>query len=212
MNKTFEFDSRLQHPFGAYVAGPSQSGKSQFIFKLLRVVNEFVCPPPERIIWFYGSLHDCFKEFPSVEFVEGLPSENFDNLLDGRRTLIVIDDLMSETDVRVTKLFTKFSHHKDASVIYVSQNLFHKGKENRTISLNAHYIVLFKNPRDSSQAAHLGSQMFPGKAKFFAEVFEDATRRPHGYLFVDLKPGTPQELRLRTRVFPGEENYVYLPK
>jgi hypothetical protein len=145
-----------------------------------------------------------------VAFIEGLSPENFDNLLDSRWTLIVIDDFMSETDVRVTKLFTKFSHHKDASVINVSQNLFHKGKKNRTISLNAHYIVLLKNPRNSSQAAHLGSQMFPSKAKFFAEVFEDATRRPHGYHFVDLKPGTPQELRLCTRVFPGEENYVYI--
>ena len=28
------------------------------------------------------------------------------------------------------------------------QNIFHQGKEIRNISLNAHYIVLFKSPRD----------------------------------------------------------------
>ena len=35
------------------------------------------------------------------------------------------------------------------------QNLFPKNKETRTISLNAHYMVVFKNPRDKSQISHL---------------------------------------------------------
>ena len=89
--------------------------------------------------------------------------------------LLIIDDLMSETDSRVTKLFTKGSHHKNASVIYISQNLFHKGKENRYISLNSHYLILFKNPRDALQITHLGRQIFPDKGKYFREAFTDAT-------------------------------------
>ena len=36
----------------------------------------------------------------------------------------------------VTKLFTKKSHHCNTSVIYLVQNVFPKGKESRTISLN----------------------------------------------------------------------------
>jgi hypothetical protein len=47
-------------------------------------------------------------------------------------------------------LFTKKSHHRNISVMYIEQNLFHKGKNHRTISLNAHYMVLFKNPRDEA--------------------------------------------------------------
>jgi hypothetical protein len=42
-------------------------------------------------------------------------------------------DLMDETDQRVASLFTKKSHHRNISVMYIVQNLFY----HRTISLNA---------------------------------------------------------------------------
>jgi UDP-N-acetyl-D-mannosaminuronic acid transferase (WecB/TagA/CpsF family) len=43
----------------------------------------------------------------------------------------------------------------------IVQNLFHRGKHHRTISLNAHYMVLFKNQRDVSQIMALAHQMYP---------------------------------------------------
>ena len=61
---------------------------------------------------------------------------------------------MSEADDRVTKLFTKECHHRNISVMFIVQNLFGKKKEQRTISLNSHYLVVFKNPRDASQMTH----------------------------------------------------------
>ena len=73
---------------------------------------------------------------------EGLPT-SFDTD-DGKRGLFVLDDLMAETDSRVTNLFTKKSRHSDTSVIYHVQNLFSKNKESRTISLNAQYMIVFK--------------------------------------------------------------------
>jgi hypothetical protein len=146
----------------------------------------------------------------AVEFHEGIPDSS---MLDGRRTLLIIDDLMAETDGRVTNIFTKGSHHKNASVVYISQNLYNKGKENRTINLNTHYLVLFKNPRDMMQISHLGRQMFPDRVKYFRDAFTDATsHRPYGYLLVDLKTTTPDELRLRTDIFPDENTMVYLHK
>ena len=210
MLKTFNFDQRFQHPFTCYVAGPTQSGKSHFVFKLISLSTTAIFPPPERTVWCYGEYQDAFRDrSDSMEFIEGLPDSN---LLDGRRTLLIIDDLMSETDSRVTKLFTKGLHHKNASVIYISQNLFHKGKENRNISLNSHYLILFKNPRDAIQITHLGRQIFPDKVKYFREAFTDATSRPYGYLLVDLKPTTPDELRLCTDIFPPEMTIVYVYK
>src|SRR6218665_3949625 len=48
-------------------------------------------------------------------------------LFDGKeRTLLVIDDLMRETDERVTKIFTKISDHRNVSVLYLTHNLFYK--------------------------------------------------------------------------------------
>ena len=147
---------------------------------------------------------------PHVKFQEGLPREDFLN--PEYRNLVVIDDLLSETDSRVTKLFTKGSHHKNTSVIYITQNLFDKNKENRTITLNAHYMVLFKSPRDAMQVEHLARQMFPGKSKYMREAFADATSTPYSYLLVDLKPDTPEDFRLRAKIFPGENQVVYIRK
>ncbi|GFS65520.1 uncharacterized protein TNCV_2469071 [Trichonephila clavipes] len=73
-----------------------------------------------------------------------------------------------------------------------------KRKEIREISLNAHYLVLFKNRRDQSQITHLGRQLYPRKVKFFQECYTDASSKPYGYLLIDLKPETDESLRVRT--------------
>ncbi|OOZ07497.1 hypothetical protein BOW24_11640 [Solemya velum gill symbiont] len=85
------------------------------------------------------------------------------------------------------------------------QNLFYHGKESRTMSLNSHYLVLFKNPRDQQQISFLARQMYPGKPKLLLDKYVTHTKRPFGYLLVDLKPDTSETRRLLTKVFPDEK-------
>ena len=94
------------------------------------------------------------------------------------------------------------------------QNLFPKGKESRTISINAQYMVLFKIPRDNTQVVNLAKHMYPGRVEYMHDTFKDATSVPHGYLFVDLKQSTPEHLRLRSNILPdyGTYQYAYIPK
>ena len=203
-------DPRMKHPFTCIIAGPTGSGKTYFVRRLLAHIEEMMKPIPDHIVWYYGEWQPIYATIRGVEFVEGLP--DIGALDPQKRHLVIIDDLMSETDERITSLFTKKSHHRNISVIYIVQNVFHKGKENRTISLNSHYIVMFKNPRDASQITHLAKQMYPGNVKYMQEAFYDATSDPYGYLFIDLKQDTPEHLRLRTRIFPGQNQWVYLRK
>jgi len=119
---------------------------------------------------------------------------------------------MQETDETVANLFTKGSHHRNVSVVFLVRNLFPKNKFVRTMSLNAHYIVLFKNPRDASQFANLARQMYPKQWQFAVEAYKDATREPYSYLLLDLRPEQDEDLRLRTNVFPGKTHYVYVTK
>ena len=77
-------------------------------------------------------------------------------------------------------------------------------------SLNAHYLVLFQDPRDVSQVMTMAQQMFPKKTKYFMKSYEYATARPHGYLLIDMKQATPDILRLRSNIFPWENQDVFL--
>ena len=141
--------------------------------------------------------------------MEGVPDMN---ILNGgeKRTLLIIDNLISETDTGVTKIFTKGSHHLNCSVIYISQNLFNKDKENRNICLNAHYLVLSKNPRDSAQIVHLGRQVFPDVIKYFKKSLIDATSLSYGYLLIDLQTTITDLLRLRKDIFSNDRMIVYV--
>jgi hypothetical protein len=142
-----------------------------------------------------------------VDFQQGLP--DLDTLDPREKHLIILDDLMDETDQRVASLFTKKGHHRNISVMYIVQNLFHRGKHHRTISLDAHYMVVFKNPRDVSQIMTLAHQMYPQRTKYFLEAYTAATAQSHGYLVIDMKQETPDILRLRSSIFPGEEQKAY---
>ena len=193
------------------VSGPTSSGKSVFTRRLLKHAQDILAPPPERILYCYGIYQDIFADMQGVEFHEGVPQlSEFDGK---KRTLLVLDDLMHETSTTVSQIFTKISHHANISVVYLTQNIFYANKENRTITLNAQYIVLFKNVRDKSQISYLARQMYPGKAAHMVEAYTDATDAPYSYLFIDLKPRTDEKHRLRACIFPDDEaNYVYVPK
>ena len=120
---------------------------------------------------------------------------------------------MNESGNSVVNLFTKGSHHRNLSVFYLTQNLFHQGPGQRDISLNANYIVVFKNPRDRAQIKHLARQVYPENPLFLQESYLDATSRPHGYLVLDLKQSTSENYRIRTNIFSEHQPEIfYLPK
>ena len=203
-------DSRLAQPFTCIISGPTGSGKSVFTLKLIEHAQEIISPPTERILFCYGEYKQIFDNYLEVEFHDGLPEVS--SFYGKKRTLLVMDDLMTSTDDRVVDIFTKISLHRKLSVVYLTQNLFYKNKQTRTFSFNSHYIVLFKKARDATQMANLARQMYSGKSAFMIEAFKNATSAPNGYLLIDLTPETDDKLRLKTDIFPGNVHYVYLRK
>ena len=146
--------------------------------------------------------------------MEGVPGDLESMINPSLRNLLVIDDLMQEpsNDPRITSFFHQGCHHRNLRVIFILQNIFHWGKELRDMSLNCHYLVLFKSPRDTSQINHLAKQMFPGRVKCMQESFQDATSKAYGYLLCNLKLETLTDFRLMTNVFPAETKFAYVRK
>ena len=129
-----------------------------------------------------------FLIFAPIKFIQGIPDDEDEIVTDPSAThLVIFDDMLGDKDEEKIKLcFTRKGHHRNASVVYITQNLFQQSKSSRTISLNAHYLVLFQSPRDKMQIKVLANQL---------------QAIPHGYLLVDLKPNTPDYLRFRTQIF-----------
>ena len=138
---------------------------------------------------------------PNIEFVKGIPTalEQDAYFSVNKRKLIVFDDQMIDAgkDQRIINFFTRGSHHRNLSVIYIVQNVFHQGKGSRNMSLNSHFL----------QVLTLAKQMYSGCTNFFLKQYEEAVRRPYGYLLIELKTTTQDGCRLRTNVLPGEEGF-----
>ena len=207
----------FQHPFSMMVTGPSGSGKTEWTRKLL--LTSLIHPPPERILWCFGQwqplYEDLQKRIPWIEFVHGIPdylnSPQFIN--PGKRNLIIFDDLMTEAkcDQKIADLFTKGSHHRNISIVYLTQNVFPQGKACRDIALNTQYLVLFNYPIDRQQVATLARRIYPSTSAMFMKRFEEATSRPYGYLVIDLKSSTSEQDRLQTDIFESTDQHAFEP-
>jgi len=117
----------------------------------------------------------------------------------------------SAYSTKVSELFTKGSHHRNISVVLITQNLFHQGPSSRDISLNSRYIVVFKIPRYKTQIVHCARQVYPENVSSFHKTYLDACKDPHSYLFLDLAQSINDLLRFRTKIFPGETCEVFVP-
>mgnify|MGYP002784333215 FL=1 len=221
-------------PARILVCGPSSSGKTTFVLKLLQKASDlFVFPcgenasssryPFDNIFLVHRSWQGAYSEIARsvpipVYFVrnesgnevsqvserEGYSVEELIQEKKSRRPLFIFDDALQLQGDEILDLFCRQSHHLNASIIFILQNIFERSnKILRTLSLNCTAIVLMKNPRDASQIRHLAYQMYPttAKAQKMIDIYHEATAAPHSYLVIDLRQDTSDACRLRSNLF-----------
>jgi hypothetical protein len=219
-NQIFIDNFCFEHPSTILLSGPTKSGKTTLLSKILKNSNKgLICPPPQRIIYCYSVWQKAFEEMRKncneclIEFKEGLP--DIADFNPNQNSILILDDLMTQAgkDEKVLKLFTVDSHHLNLTVFFLTQNIFPQEKYSRSISLNCQYILLTNNPRDRNQLVQLGKQIFPGNTKFFKEAYDDAvTDRKYGYLVLALNQNTEEENRVQTGILPYETRIIYRKK
>ena len=211
----------FKHPTTIQISGMTGCGKTRLLFRILQ--HQLIRTPegqfPKRIIWAFSEWQPDYADaralYPHIEFVSGWQEDLYDRLSPGESNLLILDDLMAEAgDSKSMKaLFTKGAHHRNCTVIYLLQNLYHQGKSQRTASLNTHYNIVFQNKRDQSQFRTLASQMHPGEFSWLLDALQDATVKPFGYLVIDNHPRTTDESRqVLTGILPDEELTYYCRK
>jgi GTPase SAR1 family protein len=218
-------DIRFKTPFNLIVSGMSGSGKTTWVKNLLKLKDQIFEKEPAQVILFYKAMQDIYLEmeneglisktinvntsdFPTLEELQNMVHEYKDN-----GSLLIFDDIMTDISTDFENMFCNLSHHENASIIFLTQNLFYKNKSFRTMSLNSHYMVLMKNDRDKQQISILARQFSPNNSNFIIQAYEEATKNPYDYLLLDFRPSTPQNLRVRSRIFPHQfPTTVYFEK
>jgi hypothetical protein len=206
------YQKKLKHPSTIIVAGPTQCGKSTLTVNLINNCVEIFERKFDEIIYCLPNSQNFGIEFRiPVKICDGVP--DLDIFSDNKNRILILDDLMTQQSNDFIDLFTRVSHHNNVTVIYLTQNLFNSKKGTRDITLNAHYIAFFKNPRDKKQISYLARQVFPENQKYLEEAFRDATSKAHGYLILDLTQETGDEYRVRTNILPSDSprNVFYIP-
>lgn len=196
------------HPFTMTVYGPTGSGKTRWLHRLIKEKATVSDPPPKRIVYVYSIWQPIFNDFKrmGVEMIKGI-QEDFFLQFDGSIPVwIIFDDVMNEamdSDL-VSQLFTRGSHHLNLSVILVVQNLFMRSKRSdraQSILKNVHYGVYFNNPRDKSIIVNFAKQFAPKNSQSLMKIFEWITRTPYNPMVIDFKQDTPNEVRVMSNVF-----------
>lgn len=219
------YDTRFKTPFNCIISGASKSGKTTFVFNLLKLKNVIFTKKPNKVILFYKYMQDIYNEMLRTHLVDELISIDsedflFENIVDKVKDyknkngcLLIFDDGMTDLTEDFEQIFSNLSHHQNTSCIFITQNLFYKDKAFRTMSLNSHYFVIMKNERDKQQISILAKQFMPDNTTYVIQSFKDATRFPFSYLFLDFTPDSPACLKLRSQIFPYQFPYtIYLEK
>jgi len=105
----------------------------------------------------------------------------------------------------------KFSQDRQYWSTHIVQNFFNSNKKYENHKSDCSIFGLFKSPRDSSQFVHLARQVFSHNSRFAVEAYKVATEQPYSYLLLDLRNEQDELLRLRSNVFPGERQVVFVP-
>ena len=148
-------DFHFKHPTTIQISGPTLCGKSRLVLRILE--KQLVQPFPTQIFWVFSEWQPDYEQaralYPHIEFVWGWSDELYKSLRQDEKNLLIIDDQMTEAadSKTLSNLFTKGAHHKNLTVLYLVQNVYNKSKSQRTVSLNTHYNVVFRNERDASQ-------------------------------------------------------------
>jgi hypothetical protein len=218
-------DIRFKTPFNLIVSGVSGSGKTTWVKNLLKIKEQIFDKEPAEVLLFYRAMQDIYLEMENEGLITKMinvstmfPSlddfyETAHEVKDVGGSLLIFDDVMTDINPDFENLFCNLSHHENASIIFLTQNLFYKNKSFRTMSLNAHYMVLMKNDRDKQQISILAKQFNPNNSNFIVQSYEEATKSPYDYLLLDFRPDTAQNLRVRSKIFPHQfPTTVFLPR
>ena len=83
------------HPFSMLLVGPSSSGKTTYVTKLLKNLDTMVNGEIEKVIWVYKIYQPLYDSIsPDVEFRKSISEDDLSkSALNPKKTLLILDDV-----------------------------------------------------------------------------------------------------------------------
>jgi len=216
-------DLKFQTPCAVCISGPSQSGKSSFIVKLVEcrevMFNQkferlYYCQPPNLCIGYNPVFEQICKTFPSAELVSGLPDVTKLQLdIDSTSKLLILDDLMVSllNSEEMVHLFTVQIHHSNITCLFTLHNIYSQSRFSKTISRNIAYSVLFYNRLDLRELKTISSQI-SNNSNFLLDCFKFLMEKFAGnnaYIVIDGSyQSKMKSMFIRSHVFPSSDGSI----
>ena len=222
---TFE-RPRFHHPGNMALYGPTKSGKTYFLVKLIRDRDEIFdfpahCPHKKfkKIFFFYGSvMQEVFERMQEeygamLSLRSGFPGEELNQIIkqEDRPALVIFDDLQEEIYAKkgAQNMLCRDSHHMDLTIVMVFQGLFGTGNSVRVREQFA-VQVFFRYMNEEKGLNMRFSNFVVDRAArdVFFRIYKKWTEEKGGYLVADFHPDqTPEQrvFRFRTKIFTDDK-------
>jgi len=208
---------KLHHPGRYACVGPSHSGKSELVLKIVGSPDIWQ-DRPRVIIYCAPTLDDrqpylvrlaeaCKATGATFDAVEHIPNAG-DFPTDG--SVVILDDVMAfpkEQMKKLVQLMIMDSHHKNVSVLLCQQNPFPQGGDFVTINRNLTGKFVLYQLNDMRGLVNLSNTLFPGKKNFLPECLDFAKDHLEtNYVFINTFPfsGLPRKNTCYTCLFANE--------
>ena len=219
---------KIQVPFTMCISGPTMSGKSSLIKKLIQhrdlmfteTFHRIVYCTPDSLGLRSNTYFDELKSlFPTIELVHGLPSISKLSLdiNNSLASLIIVDDLMTEflDSSEMLSLVSVGTHHHNISCIFVLQSYFFKSKWGKAIQRNATYKLFLMNRMDRREMRNISLEIAPNCPSFMESNFNFLHQKfpPYNqYILVDGHFASKiPALYVRSCIFPDNDDKIIRP-
>ena len=194
----------FRHPSNILIVGPSGSGKTTCALRI--ILDKMLVPFPENIYFLYNIRQDFMTDFPKVKFVQGLDLNVIGK--DTTSKLLIIDDLMLQTNKELGEQFIVRTRHLNCTTIFLTHELYRNHEMHRLISNNTHYFIILGNRRQAADVRRIGRQL--ELVDRLCLGYKYALSKPFGTLCISLHPFSKEQLTVTSDIF--EEWSLAFPK
>ena len=203
------------------IQGPSGSGKSVLIQKIINEKAHMFFTVPTKIIFVYSSWQPIYDELSSSEnditFMKHIPNESQLSALcnSHSHSILVLDDKMTSANSSqlIGEIFVRLSHHLKISTFCLFQGSHLPSQIGAShIVRNAHYTILLKSGQMFHLVKALGTRI--GDYVSLMSAYKSAVENKNfAYLVVSTHPRTPDFARYTTNILHSERPAIlYLKK